>query len=247
MNGMTAVVTGGGMGLGRATAIGLAQAGYNVAVIGRTKSKCDETAALIGEHCLSVQADLVDPAQVAAAFRQVDDRFGRVDVLVNNAAAYRIFLVEKATDTEIDEVVNGTLKAAIYCIREAIPRMRALGGGDIVNVSSESVRLPAPYLLVYAGAKAALETLTAGLRGELKGSGIRSMIFQAGVITEHSSTNASVSSELSDAFTERFVNGGFAQHYSPPGLTPEVMAVSLVQMITAPRPANVEFMSMRHI
>ena len=245
MGARTAVVTGGGMGLGRATAIALAKAGYRVAVVGRTVSKLEATAQLIGDDCLPVHAELTDPSEVREAFAQVDRVFGGVDVLVNNAAAYRLFLTEKAADAQIDEVLNGSLKSAIYCMREAIPRMRAAGGGDIVNVSSESVEAPLPFLLMYAAAKSALEALTVGLRGELRGANIRCMVFRVGSMTESSSAGGG-DPALAKAFEEAFVAGGHAARYAGGRVTPEAMAASIAHMITAPREATVELLQVRH-
>jgi NAD(P)-dependent dehydrogenase (short-subunit alcohol dehydrogenase family) len=246
MSAKTAVVTGGGMGLGRATAITLAKAGYKVAVLGRTRSKLEATAEIIGDACLPIQAELTNPDEVRGAFAQVDRAFGRLDALVNNAAAYRLFKIEEATDAQIEEVVAGSLKNSIYTMREAIPRMRAIGGGAIVNVSSEAVELPAPYLLMYTAAKAALESLTRGLRGELRGANIRCMVFRAGVISESSSAVAA-GPDLSAAFGEAFIGGGFAVHYASGPLSPEVMAASIAHMITSPADANIELMSLRRV
>jgi NAD(P)-dependent dehydrogenase (short-subunit alcohol dehydrogenase family) len=246
MSAKTAVVTGGGMGLGRATAIALAKAGYRVAVLGRTRAKLEGTAEIIGDACLPIAAELTNPDDVRAAFAQVDKAFGRLDALVNNAAAYRLFKIEEATDAQIEEVLAGSLKNSIYTMREAIPRMRALGGGAIVNVSSEAVELPAPYLLMYTAAKTALESLTRGLRGELRGAGIRCMVFRAGVISESSGAGG-VTTELSEAFAEAFIGGGFAVHYASGPLSPEAMAASIAHMITAPADANIEMLQLRRV
>jgi len=234
------------MGLGRATAIALSKAGYEIAVVGRTLSKLEETASIIGGRSLPIQAELTRPDEVRTAFAKIDSAFGRLDALVNNAAAYRLCLMETVTDAQVDEVIDGTLKAPIYCIREAISRMRAVGGGDIVNVSSETLRLPAPYLLLYAAAKAGLECLTDGLRGELKGANIRFMVFQAGTMTESSSaTGAEDHPELSKGFMDAFIGGGFAPHYTA-GVTPQSMAATIAHMITAPKEAIIDLVRMRH-
>lgn len=239
-----AVVTGAGQGLGRAIAIELAGAGFAVAALGRTAAKVEETAALIGEGAIAVAVDLTRPADVNAAFAEVEARFGQIDTLVNNAAAYVPFLIEDATDDQIDQVIAGTFTSAVYCIRAAIPRMRAAGGGNIVNISSESVHLPIPYLLLYTAAKAALDLLTTGLRAELKGSGIRCMTLETGRISD--SSVAGWDPDLLATFTELFVSRGYAALLALDGVTPATLARTVVHIITAPGEVNIETVRLRH-
>lgn len=246
MTNKVAIVTGGGQGLGQATAVGLARAGFKVAIFGRTASKLEATAALIGGDALVVPVDLTDPQAVRDAFATVDQMLGGVDVLVNNAATYVPFLIDEASDADILRTVNGTLLAPIYCMREAIGRMKQRGGGSIVTVTSESVHLPAPFLTLYAASKAALETLSAGLRNELKEHGVRSMIFETGRITS-SSTDENWDPAMMERFGKVFVEQGYAAMFATEGVAPEKLAATIVHMALAPADTILETVRMRSL
>lgn len=244
MTGKVAVITGGGQGLGRAVAYRFAKAGFKVAVLGRTLSKLETTcAAMDGDHA-AILVDLASPDAVRTAFAEVERRLGDVDVLVNNAAHYTPFLIGEATDDDLRDTIDGTLMSALYCLREAIPRMQARGRGDIISVTSESVHMPAPFLTLYAAAKAALETVHAGLRNELRGTGIRPMIFETGRITE-TSVGEHWSPEILTRFQKVYVEQGYATMISHDGVTPDTLAATIVHMATAPREANLETVRMR--
>lgn len=239
-----AIVTGGGQGLGRATAFALSMAGYDVAVFGRTRSKLDETVAGLSGEGLAVVADLTEPQAVRDAFAAVDARWGRLDALVNNAATYRPFLIGEAADEDIRITIDGTLTSVCYCIREAIPRITAAGGGEIVTVTSEAVHMPAPFLTLYAAAKAALETLHHGLRNELRGTGIRPMIFETGRISENSVAEH-WPAEIIARFQQRYEEQGYGLAISSNGVTPETLAATIAHMVTSPREATLETVRMR--
>jgi NAD(P)-dependent dehydrogenase (short-subunit alcohol dehydrogenase family) len=240
-----AIVTGGGQGLGRAIAIQLGAAKFSVAVIGRTKSKLDETVSLIGSDAIAVTADLTDPSATRNAFAAIDAEFGGIDVLVNNAANYFPFRIDEASDDQISEVISGTLIAPIYCIREAIPRMRRHAGcGDIVNISSQSAQVPQPFLTVYAAAKAGLETLSKGLRYELKGERFRIMTFQVGTLAETSSDGI-WPPELLERAVRAFEKAGISAYYAVPGAPVKELAAIIVHALMAPREISAEFIEMR--
>jgi NADP-dependent 3-hydroxy acid dehydrogenase YdfG len=219
-------------------------AGYRVAVFGRTLAKLEQSCAAMGDDGMSVVVDLTDPDAVRAAFDAVDARFGGVDVLVNNAATYVPFLIGEATDSELRTTVDGTLMGPLFCMRQAIPRMTARGGGDIVTVTSESVHMPAPFLTLYAAAKAALETVHSGLRKELQGTDIRPMIFETGRITE-SSAGEHWAPEMLDRFQRAYVEQGYAAMISREGVSPATLAATILHMIEAPRDATLETVRMR--
>jgi NADP-dependent 3-hydroxy acid dehydrogenase YdfG len=244
MSDKVAIVTGGGQGLGRATAEALSAAGYKVAVFGRTRSKLDETVQALGGPGLAVSVDLTDPAAVREAFAQVDREWGRLDSLVNNAATYLPFLMGEASDHELRATVDGSLLSTLYCIREAIPRMTAAGGGEIVTVTSESVHMPAPFLTLYAACKAALETLHQGLRAELRGTGIRPMIFETGRITD-SSVAEHWPPEMIGRFHKVYVEQGYAAMLASEGVTPATLAATIAHMVTSPREATIDTVHMR--
>ena len=143
-----AIITGGGQGLGRGIAIALSAAGFRVAVLGRTLSKLEATAELCAGECLPLACDLIDPDQVRAAFAKVIEAYGRLDVLVNNAASYAAFDLTLARDDQIVDVVTQSLIAPIFCSRQAVIEMRKVGGGDIVNISTQSVLTPQPTMIV---------------------------------------------------------------------------------------------------
>lgn len=176
------VITGAGVGLGRALARRFAADGDNVVLLGRTFSKVQAAAQEIGERALAVACDVASPASVKAAFTEIAKRHPRIDVLINNAAVFEPFLIAEATDEQILGTLATNLGGAILCARSAIPMMGR--GSHILSVSSESVELPFPHLLMYQTTKAGLERFSAGLHRELEPSGIRVTCVRAGQMME---------------------------------------------------------------
>jgi len=237
-NGKVAIVTGGGQGLGQATATALSTAGFRVAVLGRTLSKLEQTAELCDGECLPVVCDLVDPEQVRQAFAKVTDAFGRLDVLVNNAASYAPFPFAEATDEQITNLVAQNLTSPMFCARQAIIEMRKAGGGDIVNISTQSVLTPQPTMIVYAAAKGGLETFAVGLRNELRGQNIRVLTLQIGVVAGTTFDASDV--EGQQRYLDGLANAGLEKAFVFPGSQPADLADSIVYALAAPRETVIE-------
>jgi NAD(P)-dependent dehydrogenase (short-subunit alcohol dehydrogenase family) len=142
-------------------------------LLARAKDRLDAVAADLGPGATPVACDVGDPDSVRAAFAEIASRFGRLDVLVNNAAVYRPCAVEHLSDDEIRRQVATNLLGPVYTCRAAIPLLRAAGGGDIVNTSSESTLHPFPMLSMYVATKAALEAFGTVLAQELRDDDIR--------------------------------------------------------------------------
>jgi meso-butanediol dehydrogenase / (S,S)-butanediol dehydrogenase / diacetyl reductase len=176
------VITGAGLGLGRALARRFANEGERVVMLGRTFSKVRAAAQEIGERATPVACDVAAPASVKAAFAEIAERHRKIDVLINNAAVFEPFLVAEATDEQILNTIGINLGGAILCARAAIPLMGR--GGHIINVSSESVENRLPHMTLYQCSKAGLERFTHGLQQELESSGIRVSVVRAGSMME---------------------------------------------------------------
>jgi NAD(P)-dependent dehydrogenase (short-subunit alcohol dehydrogenase family) len=177
------VITGAGIGLGRALARRFASDGEHVVLLGRTFAKVQAAAQEIGERAMPVHCDVASPASVKAAFAQIAQRHPHLDVLINNAAVFEPFLIAEASDEQIMNTLATNLGGAILCSRAAIPLMGR--GSHIINVSSEAVeQLHLPQLLVYQCSKAGLERFTLGMQRELEPSGIRVSTVRAGAMME---------------------------------------------------------------
>ena len=176
-DGKVALVTGASRGIGRSIALALAAAGYAVVVnFASRRGDADATTAAItagGGTAVALQADVSDAAAVARMFAAVDERFGRLDALVNNAGIGR--RVDRLTDID-DETWRRTLAVnldgAFFCMRAAIPRLQAAGGGRIVNISSGAARTGGAIGAHYAASKAGMLALTAKAARELAREGI---------------------------------------------------------------------------
>ncbi len=172
LDGRIALVTGGATGIGQATVMHLARSGVAGVVINyrSAKEQAEEIAAevrRIGAEAMCVYADLKDDDQVRRMVRLADERFGRLDVLVNNAGVTHwvpITDLEGLTDAMWDEILDVNVKAAFRCTRAAAPLLSETHGA-VINVSSISGVLATPTLssLAYGTAKAALIYLTRGL------------------------------------------------------------------------------------
>ena len=182
----TIVITGAGVGLGRALARRFATEGESLVLLGRTPAKVEAVAAEIGARAMAVGCDVSSPKSVAAAFAAIAARHPRIDVLINNAAVYEPFLVAEASDEQILRIIATNLTGPILCTRAVIPMTAS--GGHIINVSSESVELPFPHLSLYQSSKAGLERFSQALERELEPAGIRVSTVRAGQMMDAEKT-----------------------------------------------------------
>ncbi|EFK5617762.1 SDR family oxidoreductase [Escherichia coli] len=186
-----ALVTGGSRGIGRATALLLAQEGYTVAVnYQQNLHAAQEVMNLItqaGGKAFVLQADISDENQVVAMFTAIDQQDEPLAALVNNAGIlFTQCTVENLTAERINRVLSTNVTGYFLCCREAVKRMALKNGGSggaIVNVSSVASRLGSPGEYVdYAASKGAIDTLTTGLSLEVAAQGIRVNCVRPGFI-----------------------------------------------------------------
>jgi 3-oxoacyl-[acyl-carrier protein] reductase len=184
-----AIVTGGGTGVGRAVAIELAKAGSSVLVnYSRSKEEAERTAdelRALGVDALAYQADVSDDDACRAMVDAAVSRFGRLDVLVNNAGTTSFIAhadLDRVTDADWDRILAVNLKGPFYCSRAACKPMKAAGAGAIVNVASVAGISAVGSSIPYAASKAALINLTISLARVL-GPTIRVNAVAPGFIT----------------------------------------------------------------
>lgn len=165
-----AVVTGSGHGIGRATAVALAEAGADVVCCARTQADIDETAGLVrarGRRSLAVPCDVMVTDQLERLTQATLDTFGRVDVLVNNAGGSVPKPALAMSERSIEKVVRFNLTSPFLLTRLLVPHMvRTAGGGSVINVSSGASRMSVGGLSAYGAAKAGLNQLTRLLAAE---------------------------------------------------------------------------------
>ena len=186
-----ALVTGGSRGIGAATAVSLAAAGYDVAVSYRARrdaaDQVVERCEASGRRAVAIAADLADPRAVEPLFAAVDGVYGRLDLLVNNAGIVSpAGPVESYSAERLERVLQVNAVAAFLAAGAAVRRMSVRhggAGGVIVNISSKAAQLGGSGEYVdYAASKAAIDTLTIGLAREVADQGIRVVGVRPGVI-----------------------------------------------------------------
>lgn len=173
--GRTAVVTGGGRGIGAAVARRLASAGAPVLVAARTAAEVEAVASSIrdgGGQAWSVECDVTDESSVAALSAAAQQRLGRVDILVNNAGAAGSSPLHRTTRAEWDRLLAVNATGAFLCTREFLPPMVEGGWGRVVNVASVAGLHGARYIAAYAASKHALIGLTRAAAAEVAGGGV---------------------------------------------------------------------------
>lgn len=201
LEGRTAIVTGGGRGIGAACARALDAAGARIAIVARSKPELDDVAATLGNDPVTVVADLGTPDGPQAAASEALAAFdGRLDVLVNNAGT----LLRKDTETlevdELDRLWNVNVRSALLMTSATIPALLASGGGgSIVSISSISGLRGAPRRAMYAATKAALDGMTRSLAMEYGPRGIRANTVAPGVVETDMWTENLAKPGVSDA------------------------------------------------
>lgn len=243
LTGKVAIVTGASRGMGKSMARTLVEAGARVAILARPSAQLTAAAAELGGAVIAVPCDVSDADQVRQAFAITAETFGRIDIVVNNAAICAPHRVEKSTDRQILDEIAINLAGPIFCAREAIPYLRKTGAGDIVNVSTESVRLPFPYLAIYAATKGGLETFSAGLRSEVRQDRIRVTTLRVGSVGGTGITDG-WSEEIK---TEYFAHVQQSGHYALTGglAKPESIASALLEILLLPEDVNADLIEVR--
>jgi NAD(P)-dependent dehydrogenase (short-subunit alcohol dehydrogenase family) len=176
----TWLITGCSTGLGRALAEAVLARGDQAVVTARDAAAVDDLAKAHPERALALALDVTVPDQVADAVRQAIDRFGAVDVLVNNAGYGYRAAVEEADDADVQRLFATNFHGAVAMIKAVLPGMRARRSGTIVDISSIGARICPPGSGYYAATKAALEAMTSSLRKELQPLGIAAMSVEPG-------------------------------------------------------------------
>jgi NADP-dependent 3-hydroxy acid dehydrogenase YdfG len=231
--GRVAVVTGASTGIGRAIAVGLGALGWPVAIGARTTDKLDETATLVtdaGGTVLPCRLDVTDVRSVDTFVTEVEARLGSVDVLVNNAGIAIPGRFWELTPEQMDTQVRTNLLGPFLCTRRVLPAMIERRAGDVVFVSSDTVRAPRPGLLGYGATKAAIEVAARGLTMELEGTGVRTTTVRVGPTLSDFGTGWSA--EQITALMETWPRFGIQRHMNT--LDPGDVARAVVYAVTSP-------------
>jgi NAD(P)-dependent dehydrogenase (short-subunit alcohol dehydrogenase family) len=190
--GLVALVTGGSKGIGFAIANALVSAGASVVITGRHRRELERAQSALGPRAFAVVADVRNPAEVTAAAREPVDRFGGLDVLVNNAG---VGLFKNAADMSIADwqaVIDTNLSGVFYFCHAAIPHLRQRGGGWIINISSLAGKNPFAGGTAYCASKAGLNAFSEALMQEVRYDNIRvTSVMPGSVATGFSGRSAS--------------------------------------------------------
>jgi NAD(P)-dependent dehydrogenase (short-subunit alcohol dehydrogenase family) len=231
-----ALVTGAGSGIGRASAIALAEAGFTVVLAGRRREPLEAAAAEAGHEAVALTCDVRDPESVAALFAEIDTRFGRLDVLFNNAGmGAPNAVLEDITLEQWAAVVETNLTGAFLCTQEAFRLMKRQSprGGRIINNGSLSAMVPRPRSAPYTATKHAITGLTKSTSLDGREHDIAcGQIDSGNAATEMAKRMSTTGAPQADGTVAR-----------EPTIDPADVARAVVYMATLPLDANVQFMT----
>jgi len=216
LEGQVAIVTGASRGLGRHIALALARKRLRVVLAARS-DEVHRVAEEIGSDVLAVTMNVARREDVERAVAAALERFGRIDIAVNNAGVgwYKPF--EEWSLDEIDQTIDVNLKGTIYVTRCVLPSMLASGYGQIVNIASDLGRRVLPKMAPYVASKFGVVGFAGSLLREVKGRGVRVMTLTPGIV---------------DTYFAGGTEGSRDQAWS---LTPQFVADLVVQMLEMPR------------
>jgi len=198
------VITGAGGGLGRALARAFADEGNTLYLLGRTMTTIGSVATEV--EGIPVCCDVGDPDSVRQAFEEISGNSPTLDLLINNAGFYQPAFVRDTTDQQISAAIQTNLAGPVYCCREVIPRMSE--GGQIINISSETVALNHAMFSMYQSSKAGLERFSEALREEIRPLGIRVTTARAGQMMDADSRSPSDDPAVLRQFAEENIKRG---------------------------------------
>lgn len=228
-----ALVTGASSGIGRATAIALAESGVRVAVTARRPDLLESLVAQIvssGGVAIALPGDITDEKFARAAVYRTIESFGRLDILVNSAGTIQAGGVEDADAALWRQVMDVNFFATLYTCSAAIGPMRKQGGGDIINVSSTGGRRAASVFGPYGASKFALNGMTEGMRQEVGGYGIRVCVVEPGA------TSTGILEVVTDPEKREFMRKHI---HNENAMMPRDVAAVILCTVSLPARANV--------
>ena len=183
----TAIITGGGSGIGQACARAFNREGANVVLFGRRKHKLEETAQelgsqKLGSRVLTIQGDMTQSDDLDRLVQETRNKFQRIDVLVNNAGLFKGAPLHEISDEQYDEMMDINMKAVFQLSRRVLPLMMEQKGGSIVHISSILGMIAVPGVAAYNVSKGALNQLNRSIAVEYGSYGIRSNAVCPGLI-----------------------------------------------------------------
>src|SRR5213080_374739 len=190
-----AVITGGSRGLGLVLARHICAQGGKVAIIARDPEELERAKVDLGRrsgapNAFGVKCDLLDASQIESAVQEIIDRFGKIDILINNAGIIEVGPLENMTREDFERAMRLHFWAAYELISRIIPEMRIWGGGRIVNISSIGGKVAVPHLAPYSASKFALTGLSDAIRAELARDNIHVTTVAPGMMRTGSHVNA---------------------------------------------------------
>jgi NAD(P)-dependent dehydrogenase (short-subunit alcohol dehydrogenase family) len=234
-------ITGCSTGLGRALAQAVLESGENAAITARDTRSLDDVAKAYPDAALALTLDVTDDDQVAAAVRQVEDAFGGIDVLVNNAGYGYRAAVEEGDPADVRRLFATNFFGPVALIKAALPGMRARRSGAIVNISSIGALRRPPGSGYYAASKAALEAMTGSLRTEAEPLGIKVIAVEPGGFrTDFSGRSLTQSATAIDDYAatagQRRKENDTVDGTQPGD--PARAARAIIEVVAAPRPPS---------
>jgi len=193
MNGKVVVITGGSGGIGAAVAELIASSGASVVLVARREAEVTAVADRCGPNSLAIVADMTSRDEVKRVVRESIERFGHIDIWVNNVGQGISRVPSQLTDDDIDEIVRINVKSAIYGMQEILRHFKERGSGQVINISSMLGRIPfAVIRSAYNGSKHLLNAITANFRTEVQEThpGIQFTLVSPGVVRTEFGKNA---------------------------------------------------------
>src|SRR5438034_3108930 len=197
------LITGGSRGLGLVLARHICAHGGNVALIARDHEELARAKADLsprGGEVLTIQCDLLDSEQIQAAVRRVIDRFGKIDILINNAGIIEVGPLEHLMREDFERAIRLHFWAPFELISQIVPEMRIWGGGRIVNISSIGGKVAVPHMASYSASKFALTGFSDAIRAELARDNIHVTTVAPGLMRTGSHVNAKFKGRHDDEF-----------------------------------------------
>lgn len=231
------LITGCSTGIGRDLAGRLSQAGYRVVATARKSESLEDIPA-----ALKLSLDVTDPDCVREAVRQTLGKFGRIDVLVNNAGYALRAALEETSDEQVQQIFDVNVFGVLRLIRAVAPHMRKQRAGRIINISSIAGKLSTPVNGIYSATKFALEALSDALRLELAPFGIAVIVIEPGSIktnfdaTAQAHAQTILSNSTSPYRTLYRLSDEFSASMQHQAAEPQVVSQVIQEAIEAPKP-----------